>query len=108
MILAREKEENIARQGSPITQEMFTALLEQAKSSQIDSDVSVIANRFTQIRLTGFRCSEYGQTTQSVFDEYKHLSGKHVIKAFIPTDWIFFDARGRLIGIHTQVRHRSA
>jgi hypothetical protein len=31
IILAREKEENIARQRSPITREMFTALLDLAK-----------------------------------------------------------------------------
>jgi hypothetical protein len=37
LILAREREENVARQRSPITQEMFTALLERAKTSQIDS-----------------------------------------------------------------------
>ena len=102
LILAREKEETVARQRSPITREMFTALLERAKTSQIDSDVAVVAQWFILIRITGFRCSEYAQTRQSAFDEYEYPSGRRVTKAFISLDWKFFDARGRLISIHTQ------
>ena len=102
LILAREKEETVARQRSPITREMFTTLLERAKTSQIDSDVAVVAQWFILIRITGFRCSEYAQTRQSAFDEYEYPSGRRVTKAFIPLDWKFFDARGRLISIHTQ------
>ena len=102
LILAREREENVARQRSPITREMFTALLERAKTSQIDSDVAVVAQWFTIIRITGFRCSEYAQTRQSAFDEYEYPSGRRVIKAFTPLDWNFYDDRNRLISIHTQ------
>jgi hypothetical protein len=102
ILAAREREENVARQRSPITREMFTELLERAKTSQIDSDVVVVAQWFTLIRITGFRCSEYAQTRQSVFDEYEYPSGRRVIKAFTPLDWKFFDARNRLISIHAQ------
>ena len=78
---------------------MFTALLERAKTSQIDSDVAVVAQWFKLIRITGFRCSEYAQTRH---DEYEYPSGRRVIKAFTPLDWNFFDARNRLISVHTQ------
>jgi len=83
LILAREREENVARQRSPITREMFTVLLERAKTSQIESDVAVVAQWFIMIRITGFRCSEYAQTRQSAFDEYEYPSGRRWIGIFM-------------------------
>jgi len=47
------------------------------------------------------RCAEYTQKTQSTFDEHKYPSGKRVVKAFVPTDWKFYDSSGSLIWIHT-------
>ncbi len=44
IILAREREENITRQRSPITREMFTALLDLAKKLPIDSVETVVAD----------------------------------------------------------------
>jgi N-acyl-L-homoserine lactone synthetase len=44
IIYAREREENIARQRSPITREMFAALLNLAKKSTVDSIEDVIAD----------------------------------------------------------------
>jgi hypothetical protein len=99
--LAREIEENIARQWSTITREMFTALLDLAKKSPVNSVEAVIADWFTFIRITGLCCAEYAQKTQSTFDEHEYPSGKRVIKAFIPTDWRFYDSSGALINTHT-------
>jgi hypothetical protein len=49
MIVAREKEECIARQQSPITREIYSALLDQASKSLVDSAKTVVFNWFTLI-----------------------------------------------------------
>ena len=61
IIVAREKEECIARQRSPITREIYGALLDQAKKSLVDSAESVVFDWFTLIHITGLRCAEYAQ-----------------------------------------------
>jgi hypothetical protein len=54
------------------------------------------------IRITGLRCAEYAQKTQSTFDEHKYPSGKRVVTAFIPTgDWKFYGGSDSLVRIHT-------
>jgi hypothetical protein len=101
IITLREKEENIKNQRSPITREMFAALLDTAsKSKCIDSLEAVVADWFILIRVTGLRCAEYAQKTQSAVDKHVHSSGKRVIKAFIPTDWKFYEENGRTVTIH--------
>ena len=104
IIIAREREENVAKQRSPITREMYSTLLDLAKESDIDSLESVVADWFTLIRITGLRCSEYAQKNQSDIDEYEYPSGKRVIKAFIWNDWKFYNSNGRTIKIHS---HRN-
>jgi hypothetical protein len=87
IITAREKEENIANQRHPITREMFAALLDSARRSKSkDSIEAVVADWFTLIRITGLLCAEYAQKTQSTVDKHEYPSGRHVTKAFIPTD----------------------
>jgi hypothetical protein len=86
IILAREREENIARQWNPITREMYSALLNLAKRLPVASVEAVVADWFTFLRITSLRCAEYAQKTQSAFDEHEYPSGKRVIKAFIPTN----------------------
>jgi hypothetical protein len=100
IILTREREENVARQQNPITQEIYSALLDLAKESDIDSLELVVADRFTLIRITGLRCSEYAQKSQSEVNEYKYPSGKCVVKAFIWNDWRFYNSKGCTIKIH--------
>ena len=97
IIVAREKEECIARQRSPITREIYSALLDQAKKLLVDSAESVVFDWFTLIRITGLRCAEYAQKTQTNIDEHEYASGKRVIKAFVPSDWKFYNSKGRLI-----------
>jgi hypothetical protein len=101
IILAREREENVARQRSPITREIYSALLDLAKKSDVDLLETVIADWFRLIRITGLHCSEYAQKTQSEVDEYKYPSGKCVVKAFTWNDWNFYNNKGRVIKIHT-------
>ncbi len=90
IITAREKEENIANQRNPITREMFAALLDFPRRSESEDSIeAVIVNWFTLIRITGLRCAEYAQKTQSAVKEHEYPSGRRVTKAFVPTDWKF-------------------
>jgi hypothetical protein len=97
IILAREKEKSVARQRSPITQEILSTLLDQASKSTINSLETVVADWFTLIQITGLCCAEYAQKTQISYDKDKNPLGKCVIKAFISTDWKFYYSKGRLI-----------
>jgi hypothetical protein len=100
ILLAREREEDTVRQQSPITREMFTALLDLANKSPDNSLEAVIADWFILIRITGLQCAEYAQKTKSAFDEHEYPSGKRVMKAFIPTNWKFYNNKGGLICTH--------
>jgi hypothetical protein len=102
IITAREKEENIANQRNPITREMFAALLDSARRSESkDSIEAVVANWFTLIRITCLRCAEYAQKTQSTVNKHEyHPSGRRVTKAFVPTDWKFYDKDRVIINVH--------
>ncbi len=86
IVLAQEREEIIAQQRSPILQEMFTALLDQAKEPSANSLETVVADWFTLIQITGLRCTKYTQKTQSAFDKCIYPLGKRIVKAFIPSD----------------------
>jgi len=88
-----EREETIARQRSPITTEMYVALAKLAKESAADSAETVVFQFFNLIKVAGFRLAEYAQTTQTKVDEFEYASGNKVIKAFIPTDWKFYDGK---------------
>ena len=101
IILVQEREENIARQRSPISREMFTALLDQAKEPTADSLETIVADLFTLIRITGLCCAKYEQENQSAIDEHKYPSGKCIVKAFIPSDWKIFSSKGRVINVHS-------
>jgi hypothetical protein len=91
--LGREKEENIARQCSPLSQEMQKL----GNESNIDSPEAVVADWFTFIRVTGLRVAEYAQQTKSKVDVHKYPSGKRTTKAFLPTYWIFYDKNNRIM-----------
>jgi hypothetical protein len=86
IILAREKEESVAQQQSPITHKIYSALLDQASKSPLDSLETVVADWFTLIRITGLHCAEYAQKPQTSYDEHEYPSGKCVIEAFVPND----------------------
>jgi hypothetical protein len=53
IILARDKEEEIARRQNPITREIFPALLELGAKSATNSLKVVVADWFAFIRITG-------------------------------------------------------
>jgi hypothetical protein len=101
LIDAMENEEVIAKQQNPITNEMFANMEKSAQESPRDSAISVLFDLFCLIRITGFRVAEYAQTTQTNADMHEYPSGNSVIKAFLPTDWIFKNDKGCLIKIHS-------
>jgi hypothetical protein len=100
IILARDKEEEIARWQNPITTEIFAALLDLGAKSATDSLEAVVADWFTFIRITGLRCAEYAQKMQISVDEHKYPSGKRVVKAFLLTDWKFYNQKGNVMHVH--------
>ena len=100
IISGQEKEENVARQHSPLTRELFAELLQRGAKSATDSLEAVVTNWFTFIRVTGLRLAEYAQKTKSKADVHNYPLGKQVIYAFLPTDWIFYDENGRIIRDH--------
>ena len=99
LIDALENEEVIAKQRNPITNEMFASMEKLARESPKDSAISTIFDFFCLIRITGFRIAEYGQTTQTKVDMHEYPSGNSVVKAFLPTDWIFKNEKGCLVKI---------
>jgi hypothetical protein len=101
IIQACEREENIARQQSPLTKEMYVEMAKRAEAFSQDSVHSILFDFFNLIRVGGFRFSEYAQKTQTKIDEFEYAFGKKVIKAFIPSDWQFYNASRRLMTIHS-------
>jgi hypothetical protein len=100
IISGQEKEENAVRQRSHITRELFAELLQHGAKSATDSLEAVVTNWFTFIRVTRLWLAEYVQKTESKVNVHNYPSGKKVIKAFLPTDWIFYDENGRVIRDH--------
>jgi hypothetical protein len=82
IIHACECKENIARQRSPMTKEMYVEMAKRAEASPQDSVHSVLFNFFNLIRVGGFRVAEYAQKTQTKVDEFEYALGNKVVKAF--------------------------
>ena len=80
---------------------MYVEKAKRAEASPQDSVHSVLFDYFNLIRVGGFRVSEYTQKLQTKVDEFEYGSGNKVVKAFIPSDWQFYDASGRLLMIHS-------
>ena len=98
IIKAREQEEDIARQRSPITNEIFAYLLNHARDgASQDSFEAVMTDFLIVIRLLGLRVAEYAQTTQNEIDVHEYPSGKRVIKALTPLDFITHDKNNAII-----------
>ncbi len=94
IIVAREKEECITRKRSPITREIYSTLLDQASKSPINSAKTIVSDWFTLIRITGLRYAEYAQKVQTNVEEHEYASGKCIVKAFVPSDWKFYNSKG--------------
>jgi hypothetical protein len=91
----------IARHRSPITKEMFVAIANCACDLDRDSAASVTFDWITLGRVAGFRVVEYAQTTQNKIDAYEYASGNKATKAFVSSDWKFYDDNGCLMLVHS-------
>ena len=100
IIKNRESEEDIARKRNPITKEMYAAIIEARIHSVKDSIEDVFADWLSFIRITGLRCAEFAQKTQTKIDIHIYPSGRQVVKAFICRDWKFFDKQGIPMNVH--------
>jgi hypothetical protein len=80
---------------------MYVEMTQHAKAFSQDSVHSVLFDFFNLIRVGGFRVSEYAQKTQTKVNKFEYASGNKVVKAFIPSDWQFYNASGCLMTIHS-------
>jgi len=58
---------------------------------------AVMTDFLIVIRLLGLRVSEYAQTAQNDIDEHEYPSGKRVIKALTPLDFIIHNQNNAII-----------
>ncbi len=92
------REEEIARQRSPLDNEIFAQLRNSAKASNCDDLVHNLLFDIVALGCyIGPRLSEYAQTTQDKVDYHTYPSGHQVIKAFIADDYVFYDKRRHVI-----------
>jgi hypothetical protein len=92
------KEEDIARQRSPLDSKLYAELLQRSNVSRSpDSEQRTVFDVTTMGRYLGPRVSEYAQTTDRTVDYHVYPSGKWVIKAFIANDFLFIHVNGQVI-----------
>eukprot|EP00985_Skeletonema_marinoi_P012069 scaffold5758_cov69-Skeletonema_marinoi.AAC.4 len=99
LILNLAAQETIANQREPLTNPIMAKLLEMARDSHPNSAIRAVANVAAICRYLGCRVSEYAQKTQTKIDYHVYPSGLRVIKAFLLTDWVFFDEKGTRLSI---------
>jgi hypothetical protein len=80
---------------------MFVAIANHACDLDRDSAESVTFDWMTLGRVAGFQVVEYTQTTQNKIDVYEYASGNKATKAFVPSDWKFYDDNGCLMMVHS-------
>ncbi len=92
------KEEDIARQRSPLDSDIFTELLCKSNVYRSrDSKHSTLFNLVVIGCYIGPRVSKYAQTSDKNVDYHLYPSGKQVIKAFIASDFTFYDEKSQII-----------
>jgi hypothetical protein len=92
------KEEDIARQRSPLDSDIFTELLCKSNVSwSRDFKHSTLFDLITISCYIGPRVIKYAQTLDKNVDYHVYPSGKEVIKAFIASDFTFYDKKSQII-----------
>jgi hypothetical protein len=92
------KEEDIARQHSPLDSNIFAKLLQKLNVSCLpDSEQRTLFDLVALGRYIGPRVSEYAQTTDKNVDYHVYPYGKQVIKPFTAKDFQFFDKNSQVI-----------
>jgi hypothetical protein len=92
------KEEDIARQRSPLDSKIYAKMLRRSNVSRLpDSEQRTVFDVTTMGRYLGPCVSEYAQTTDKNVDYHVYPSGKQVIKVFIANNFQFINANGQVI-----------
>ncbi len=92
------KEEDIARQRSPLDSAIFAKLLCKSNvSCSLDSEHRTLFDLVVLGHYIGPHVSKYAQTTDKNVDYHIYPSGKKVIKAFTANDFCFFDKNSQAI-----------
>jgi hypothetical protein len=92
------KEEDIARQRSPLDSNIFAKLLQKSNISRLlDLEQRTSFNLVTFGHYIGPCMSKYAQAMDRNVDYYVYPSGKQVIKAFTANDFQFFDKNSQVI-----------
>ena len=92
------KEEDIARQRSPLNSNIYGEMLRRSNTSLLlDSEQRTLFDVSTIGHYLGPRMSECAQTTDTKVDYHVYPSGRKVIKAFIANDFQFIDVTGQVI-----------
>jgi len=92
------KEEDIARQRSPLDSNIYAKMLRRSSTSlSLDLEQRTLFNVTTITCYLGPRVSKCAQTTDKNVDYHVYPSGRRVIKAFIANDFQFIDVTGQII-----------
>ena len=92
------KEEDIARQRSPLDSKIYAEMLRRSNASRsLDLEHRTLFDATTISRYLGPCVSEFAQTTETNVDYHVYPSGRQVIKAFIANDFQFIDVNGQII-----------
>jgi hypothetical protein len=92
------KEEDIARQRSPLDSNIYAEMLRRSNASlSLDSEQRTLFDVSTIGRYLGPRVSKCAQTTDTKVDYHVYPSGRKVIKTFIANDFQFIDVTGQVI-----------
>jgi len=86
------KEEDIAKQRSPLDSNIYAEMLRRSNTSlSLDSEQRTLFDVTTIGRYLGPPVSEYAQTTDTKVENHVYPSGRKVIKAFIVNGFQFID-----------------
>ncbi len=103
------REEDIACQRAPLDNKIFAQLQRSAASSKNCDLVNNLLFSFVSLgRYIGPRLSEYAQTTQDKVNYHTYPSGTMVIKAFVASDFIFYDGKKHIIEIFDEDSFQQA
>ena len=92
------KEEDIARQHSPLDSNIYAEMLQRSNAPlSLDSEQRTLFKVTTIGRYLGPHVSECAQTTDTKVDYHVYPSGRKVIKAFIANDFQFIDVTGQVV-----------
>jgi hypothetical protein len=94
------REEDIACQRAPLDNKIFAELWRPTASCKNCDSVNNLLFDFVSLgHYIGPRLSEYAQSTHGKVDYHTYPSGTTVIKAFVASNFIFYDGKKHIVKI---------